>query len=153
MNAPWRMSMWLVDGQWARIVRRSYVNTGLQIFTKLIRKAILERFSRKLVTKCQFASKFGQLRVFTWRPLTFLSVKNPIIPILRMRGVVTFLLCTCAVITVWIHTEFAKIMLVIALLKLDFYISDNLLRKMLHFEFSFAECWNLNAWEKGSEVS
>jgi len=67
--------------------------------------------------------------------------KNLLIPILRMRRVVTFLLCTCAFITIWIHTEFAKLMLVIALLKqIDFYISDNLLRKMLHFELSFAEC-------------
>jgi len=73
MNAPWRMSMWLVDGQWVPIVQRRRVNIGLQIFSKLRRKAILERFSRELVTKCQFASKSGELRVFTCRPLAFLS--------------------------------------------------------------------------------
>jgi len=74
---------------------------------------------------------------------TCLSVsRNLLIPILRMRGLVTFLQCRCAVITIWIFTEFAKIIIIIiALLKqMDFCISDNLLRKMLQFEVIFAEC-------------
>lgn len=92
-NAPWRMFMWLVEGQWARIVQRSRFNTELHIFTKLIRKAILERFSRGLFTKCQFASKFGGTTSVYMANTCLSASKNLFIPMLPMRGWVTFLMC------------------------------------------------------------
>jgi len=41
--------MGLVDGQWAQIVQGRHVNTGLQSFTKLIRKLYWKGFLENLL--------------------------------------------------------------------------------------------------------
>jgi hypothetical protein len=132
--------MWLVDGQWARIVQGRHVNIGLQSFTKLTRKLYWKRFLGNLLRNVNLPVSSGNYECLSGDHLPFCQQELSY-PCSTHARICAFLQCRCAVITIWIFTEFVKIIIVISLLKqLDFCISDNLLRKMLHCEVIYAEC-------------
>jgi hypothetical protein len=104
-------------------------------------------FPKELIMKRQFASKFGELECLHGDNLSFCHqahsypysthARSGEVPAVHMRSYQYLH-------EYWIFfLENNASNSVIG--QLDFYISDNLPREMLHFGLSFAECWNLDA--------